>query len=226
MTRPVWVNIAALGFAGLTLAALLALGTWQVQRLSWKNNLIAQVEARAFSAPVPAPAEAAPEYLRVTTHGTYRHDLSLRVKAVTEIGPGWWVMTPLETPDQTLWVNRGFVPTGLPETDWLTPKGPVDITGLARTSKPDGTWLEKNDPAANRWFSADLPEMSATSGITATTGYYIAADHTGPPAAFPRGGLTKVTFRNKHLSYAITWYAMAALLVAGLTYAIRNRRRA
>ena len=84
--------------------------------------------------------------------------------------------------------------------------------------------LEKNNPAAGRWFSADLPVMSAQASME-TAGYYIAADHAGPPAGFPRGGLTKVEFRNKHLSYAITWYAMAALLVRGLAYAIRARHR-
>ena len=223
MTRPAWVNAAALGFSGLVLIALLALGTWQVHRLEWKTNLIEQVEARAFGDPVAAPMNGAPEYLRVTTTGTYRHDLSLRIKAVTEIGPGSWVMTPLETPDQTFWINRGFIPTGLPEADWLSPEGTVTVTGLARESVPGGTLLEANDPEANRWFSADLPVMSAQAGLDAAD-YYIAADHTGPSAAFPRGGLTKVTFRNKHLSYAITWYAMAALLVGGLVYAIRSSR--
>lgn len=56
-------------------------------------------------------------------------------------------------------------------------------------------------------------------------GYFIDADQQGTPDAWPRGGLTIIDFRNSHLSYALTWYAMALLLVAGMGWAIRDRIR-
>lgn len=224
-TRPNWLNVLLLAASAVVFVTFLSLGTWQLKRLAWKIDLIAQVESRAFAAPVDAPLGDTPAYLNVTVTGAYVQGSALRIKAVTDIGPGSWLMTPFRTDTQTLWVNRGFVPTGSTPTDWATPDAPVTITGLVRLPVPDGTWLEKNDPASNRWFSADLDAMSEHAGLTTNTAYYIDAVHTGAPAAFPRGSMTKLTFRNTHLSYAITWYAMAALLAAGIGYVIWDQSR-
>ncbi len=230
MTRRVgrspWVNGAILGLAGLCFVAMVALGVWQVQRLSWKLDLIAQVEERAYATALPAPKGEAPEYLRIEATGVLRHEDSLRVKAVTELGPGHWVMTPLDTSDQTIWVNRGFVPKGLARADWTAPEGALRIEGLVRLNQPGGTLLERNAPDADRWVSADLPEMSAFVGLSNVAPYFIAADHLGAEDAWPRGGMTKLSFRNTHLSYALTWFAMAALFLGAMIYVIRDIRRA
>ena len=97
------------------------LGTWQVERLAWKRDLISKVDARAHAAPVPAPRAAEwpaltpdnAEYRRVSASGSYLYDKQTLVQAATELGSGYWVMTPLrlDSGDIVL-VNRGFV---LPE---------------------------------------------------------------------------------------------------------------
>lgn len=221
--RPLWVDVLLLTLSGIVFLALVALGTWQLQRLAWKLDLIEQVEARAYADPVPAPLGDAPDYLRVTATGTYQHDQSLQIKAVTELGPGFWVMTPLVTPDRTLWVNRGFVPTGLDRAERAAPTGQQTVTGWVRASRPDGTWLEKNDLTADRWYSADIPVMSQQAGVTNAAPYYVDAE--GPQTGWPRGGLTKLTFRNSHLVYAVTWFAMAALFLFGIVYVVLERRK-
>ncbi|MDC0116005.1 SURF1 family protein [Octadecabacter sp.] len=220
--RPLWVDVLLLTLSGIVFIALTALGTWQVQRLGWKLDLIEQVEARAYAAPIVAPYQDAKEYQRVTVHGSYLHGETLRIKAVTELGPGFWVMTPMTTDNQTIWVNRGFVPSGMNQTEWTAPNSPQFVTGFVRLPIPDGTWLEKNDPVSGRWFSADIPMMSARADLINVAAYYI--DAVGPQTGWPRGGLTKLTFRNTHLTYAITWYAMAALFAFGIGYVIRERR--
>ncbi len=224
-TRAPWVNITLLGLAALVLTVLVGLGTWQVKRLAWKQDLIAQIEARAFAAPVPAPTGAAPAYLNVTITGRFDHSQSLRIKAVTEIGAGFWIMAPLTADTQTVWVNLGFVPTELNVSNWVLPEGPHILTGLARLPIANGTWLEKNDPSTGRWFSPDLEAMSAHMGINTNTHYYIDAARADSDVSFPRAGLTKLTLRNTHLSYALTWYAMAALLLGGVVYAVADHRR-
>ena len=223
--RPTWLNVLLLAASAAVFVTFLFLGTWQVKRLAWKVDLIAQVESRAFAAPVYAPLGDAPAYLNITTTGTYVLGTALHIKAVTDIGPGSWLMTAFRTDTQILWVNRGFVPAGSTPTDWTPPSAALTITGLVRLPVPDGTWLEKNDPASNRWFSADLDAMSEYTDLTTNSAYYIDAAHTGAPAAFPRGGMTKLAFRNTHLSYAITWYAMASLLAAGIGYVIWDQSR-
>jgi len=217
--RPLGVDRTILGLAFVVVVTMLSLGNGQGRRRAWKLDLIETVEARAFGTAEPAPLTAPfPEYQRVTLTGTFRHDLSLRIKAVTELGPGSWVMTPLETPEATLWVNRGFVPSGT--VSWEQPDGAQQITGLIRADQPGGTLLEDNDPEAGRWVSADLALMSQTQGIE-TLGYYI--DAIGGDS--PRGGLTQITFRNNHLVYALTWYAMALLFAGAMAWVIYDRLR-
>ncbi|MEM9708019.1 MAG: SURF1 family protein [Pseudomonadota bacterium] len=228
--RPLWIDVLILLLAGAVFVALIGLGNWQVRRLAWKTDLIETVDARAFGEAVAAPtgpvSAETHAYLRVSVDGIFRHDLARRVKAVTELGPGHWLMTPLETGDDTLWINRGFVPMGLASSGWTEPQGPQKITGLLRVTEPGGTLLERNDPAAERWVSRDVDALSEVVGIADVRGYFVDADHGGAADEWPRGGLTNVTFRNTHLSYALTWYAMALLFLGAMIYVIWDRRRA
>ena len=222
--RPLWVDALLLVLAGVVFVTMISLGNWQIRRLYWKLDLIEQVENRAYGAPVAIPeTDPVPEYLRVTTRGEFRHDLSLRIKAVTDLGPGYWIMTPLVAEQNTLWINRGFAPTGYDPTALNRPIGPQVITALVRQSRPDGTLLEKNDPTAKRWFSPDIPAMNAAVGISARHSFYLDAAQSAAPGVWPQGGLTILDFRNNHLSYALTWYAMAVLFLAAMIYVVYSR---
>lgn len=225
--RPLWVDALLLILAGVVFVTMINLGNWQVRRLHRKLDLIEQVDTRAYGTPVAIPeTDPVPEYLRVIAHGTFRHDLSLRIKAVTDIGPGYWIMTPLVARDSALWVNRGFAPNGYDPAALDRPVGRQEIIGLARLSRPDGTLLEKNDAAANRWFSPDIPAMNAAVGLEARGTFFIDAEQTSTSGVWPQGGLTIVEFRNNHLSYALTWYAMAALFLAAMIYVVYSRLKA
>ncbi|MEM9781353.1 MAG: SURF1 family protein [Pseudomonadota bacterium] len=247
--RPLWVDTILLLTAGAVFVTLLGLGTWQLRRLDWKLALIDAVETRAFGPPVALPVGpvSAEEdaYLRVQTQGRWRHDLQRRVKAITELGPGHWLMTPLETADGTVWINRGFVPAGSAPEDWTAPAGERRVEGLIRMTEPGGTLLERNAPETGRWVSRDIAALSADVGLAdgrltdggltdagragvgraGARGFFVDADHAGAPQSWPRGGLTVVSFRNNHLSYALTWYAMAALFLGGMVYVVRERLR-
>ena len=228
--RPLWLDVTILMAASIVFVTMLSLGTWQVQRLGWKLDLIETVEARAFGAPVETPFGNVTKddhaYLRVTAEpGVFMHDQVKRVKALTELGPGSWLMTPLQTDTRIIWINRGFVPSGTDASDWTMPDGEQIVTGLLRITEPEGTVLEKNDAEAGRWFSRDVVAMSDAAGLGRTAEYFIDAEHGGDETAWPRGGLTQVNFRNSHLSYALTWYAMAALFLAAMIYVIRDRMR-
>lgn len=201
----------------LTLAAflgLVGLGVWQVERREWKLALIERVEARLAAAPVPAPAvdtpvDAEDAYTRVTVTGRYRIGHDTRVQAVTDLGAGFWVLTPLDAPQGRVLVNRGFVPTSLGQVP-APPSGAVSVSGLLRLSEPGGGFLRSNNPAADRWYSRDVAAIAQARRLGPVALYFIDADANG--AGWPRGGLTVVRFRNSHLVYALTWFAMAALL--------------
>jgi len=219
-------------FLLLLVAVFVVLGTWQVQRLFWKLDLIARVDARVHADPVPAPSDAVDaatdEYRHVTATGLFEHDKTVLVQAVTGRGAGFWVVTPLQ-PDggPTILINRGFVPADRSSEDARLASalaaGPVTVTGLLRITEPGGGFLRANDPAGDRWFSRDVAAIAAAKGLRNVAPYFIDADATPNPGGLPVGGLTVVTFRNSHLVYALTWYALALMSVVA-AYSVHRRR--
>lgn len=218
----------------LTLAAgFAALGVWQVERLQWKEALIARVEARLTAPPVAPPPDAdwSPEavYTRVSVSGVFEHDRETLVQAVTEQGPGWWVITPLRTGAGIILINRGFVPDDRRRQDSRPggqAPGPVSLTGLLRESEPRGGFLRSNAPEAGRWYSRDVEAIARARGLTEPVApYFIDADATPNPGGFPVGGLTVVKFPNSHLIYALTWFGLFGLSLAGAWLVFRQGRR-
>jgi len=226
------VLMAALLAAALLLAGFIALGLWQVQRLGWKQDLMARIEQRLAAAPEAAPGPAVwagihkanDEYRRLTLHGTFDHTRATRVQASTVLGTGHWVLTPLRT-DAGWWVlvNRGFVPPG---TAGDEPTGPQTVTGLLRLTEPGGSLLQHNDPAAGRWYSRDVAAIAAARQLTATAPYFVDAAAPSPDTtAWPRPGLTVLHFSNNHLVYALTWFALAAMVAAAAWWLLRDAKR-
>ena len=213
---------AAIGLAWLlVIAALLALGTWQVQRRAWKLDLIERVEARIHAAPVAAPRTATDDdaYRRVIARGTYLRERETFVQASTVRGPGWWVMTPMRSPDGTIiMINRGFMPARAASPP---PAGTASVTGLLRVSEPGGGFLRDNDPARDRWYSRDVAAIAAKRGLGRAAPYFIDADASANAAGQPVGGLTVIKFANSHLVYALTWYTLAIMAAAGFLYWLR-----
>ena len=214
------------------------LGGWQVQRLFWKLDLIARVEARVHAQPTPAPTRAEwneisgekDEYRRVTATGAFSHNKSVLVQAVTERGAGFWVLTPMLREDgSTVLINRGFVPSDRREVGDRAGgelAGNVTVTGLLRISEPGGAFLRSNDPAHDRWFSRDVVAIAAAKGLQDIAPYFIDADAAPNPGELPIGGLTIVRFRNSHLVYALTWFSLAIMSAAGAYLVYRQRIKA
>jgi surfeit locus 1 family protein len=210
------------------------LGIWQVERLRWKLDLIERVEARIAAAPVPLPGWIAwnspddvrsLEYLKVRTSGNFDHDRETLVEALTERGPGYWVLTPLRTGEGTVLVNRGFVPPDRRRPEQRAAgqvAGQVSLTGLLRLSEPGGRFLRPNRPEAERWYSRDVAAIAGRRGLREVAPFFIDADSSANPGGLPVGGLTVVRFRNTHLVYALTWSALAALSLWGLVLTTRS----
>ncbi|UOM35347.1 SURF1 family protein [Acuticoccus sp. I52.16.1] len=228
-------RIGLILFAGLATVVFVGLGVWQVQRRAWKLDLVARVEARLAAPPAAAPGPGAwPDvtadgdaYRRLVLSGTFVPGHDTLVQAVTELGPGSWVLTPLTTDDGfTVLVNRGFVPPErrAPE-DHVAPADHVTVTGLLRLTEPDGAFLRANDPAAGRWYSRDTAAIAAAQGLGPVAPFFVDQGH-GAAGVYPVGGLTVVRFHNSHLVYALTWFAMALTTLVGTVLALRHGRRA
>ena len=230
--------------SGLVMAFIgfIALGVWQLERRDWKLDLIQRVESRIHAAPTaaPGPAEwssitaARDEYRHVEVSGRYLPEADTRVQAVTAIGAGYWLLTPLQRRDGSIvLINRGFVtpdlaPDAVRES---TPKLDVRVTGLLRLTEPGGGFLRNNVPAEDRWYSRDVQAIAAAQGLQRVAPYFIDAaaiepdrNTAGSGADGPVGGLTVVRFRNHHLQYALTWFALALMVVAGVWRVLREDR--
>lgn len=223
-----------LGLCILLAVAFAALGVWQLERRAWKLDLIQRVEARTHAMPEaasPALWKAPParrdEYRRLRLTGTLLNDRETLVQAVTDLGPGWWVITPMSTEYGVILVNRGFVPPERkdPATRPLgAPAGTVSVTGLLRFTEPQGGFLRANDPRGGRWYSRDVGAIARARGLRQVAPFFVDADATPNPGGYPVGGLTVVRFRNAHLVYALTWFALAGLCGFGALLASRRAR--
>ena len=212
----------------VAILVLIGLGVWQLERRAWKLALIAHVEQRLAAAPVAAPEPAAwpatgadAAYTRIQIRGRFLGGRDSYVQAVTDLGGGYWLLTPLRADaGWTVLVNRGFVPADLRGKVAPPADARVTVTGLLRVSEPGGGFLRHNDPAQNRWYSRDVRAIAARHRVDDAAPYFIDADRTG--SGWPRGGMTVVRFTNNHLVYALTWFALAALIIL---LALLARRR-
>jgi surfeit locus 1 family protein len=226
LTLTLFGLVALLLFAGFA-----ALGTWQVERRTWKLDLIERVSQRLRAPPVAAPDRAQwpainvrdDEYRKVFVDGVFLDDRETLVQAVTARGAGFWVITPLRSDAGFIvLVNRGFVDAAhrAPARHAAAHGDTVHLVGLLRMSEPHGAFLRHNDPLAGRWYSRDVAAIAAAHDLPATdvAPYFVDADAGPDPDAWPVGGLTVVHFRNSHFVYALTWYGLALLVaVAAFT---------
>ena len=226
-------------FLGLLLfGVLIALGTWQVKRLAWKEALIATIAERVEATPRPLGEIEAlyaqtgdVDYWSAAARGTFLHDRESHFLATWQGSSGFFVYTPLRLDDgRILMVNRGFVP--FDRKDPATrPEGqvdgPVTIEGLARNplaEKPSFI-VPDNDPAKNVFYWKDLGAMAARAGVPAEEllPFFLDAGAAPVPGGLPVGGVTLIDMPNSHLQYAVTWYGLAATLLVVLVLMLRRK---
>jgi surfeit locus 1 family protein len=226
----------------IALAILCSLGVWQVQRLHWKEALIAEMNARLSAPPISfddALARAAAgekmDYQPVFLDGVYAHDLESQVFGTYDGAPGVYVFTPLDAADpqsggrRFVYVNRGFAPQQFRDPAMRADgqvTGELRIDGLFRSAERKRgveKWIApKDQPSDNLYFIRD-PEILAARHAISVPPFYIDSFGKESAAPWPKGGLTRVDIPNRHLEYALTWFGLAAAL-AGVFVAFSLKR--
>lgn len=234
--RGLWVLTA---FTVVGLAILIGLGTWQLQRLAWKQGLLERIEAGMRAPPASlddvAAARAAGSDVRfrkVEVAGRYLHEHEFHLYTVEDGRQGWDIITPLETADgRILFVNRGFVPEDRKPAETRPdslPQGRVTVAGIVRAAPERPGWfVPDNDPAENIWFWRDLEAMRAhafPSDAPDVAGFFVdALEQDRDGAALPRAAAGPPDLHNRHLEYALTWYGLAITLIAVYGFYVRSR---
>jgi surfeit locus 1 family protein len=213
------------------LAVLIGLGSWQLERLHWKLGLIAEMDARLHGPEQPLEALSTQDrvdYRRVSVTGTfdYSHELFWLTPG-PDGEPGYHLLTPLTLTDGALLiVDRGFIPAALKDPGTRVqsrPAGPVTLQGIARDSQKPGAFTPPDDPGQGLIYARDMERIAAGTGLPKVLPFFVEADATPNPGGYPLGGQTKVTLRNEHLNYAITWFGLAAALV--MVYLLYHRSK-
>ena len=200
----------------LGLALLLSLGVWQVQRLAWKEGVIAEREARLYAPaePLPvAPDPVADEYAPVRVTGTIG-DEGLRVLASSkERGAIWRIVSPFETTDgRRLLLDRGSIPVGRED---VPPGGPATVLGNLHWPEERDGWTPEDDPEGNVWYARDVGRMARALGTepVMVVARKVATASGAAPEVAPLP-LDTAAIPNDHLGYAITWFGLAAAWAA------------
>jgi cytochrome oxidase assembly protein ShyY1 len=229
--------VAASVATAIGLAVLISLGLWQMERLAWKEALVAAMHERLTALPADLPGPAA--WPSLTAENAEFRRVRLRVdfpdlpRALvyagapalrTDIrGPGYFVFAPARLPaGETVVVNAGWVPA---DRQYQWTGGAREITGYLRWPEKPGLFVSEHDAAGDIWFARDPAAMARVRGWGPVAPFYI--DQEGPAAAAgaPRPGPLTVNLRNNHLGYAWTWFGLAGALAGVFAFWLYFSRR-
>ena len=212
--------------SAVMLAVLLGLGTWQVHRLAWKTALLAQID-RAEQLPAVALSPNPQPFAKVSVTGTMRDDLSANYGAEVRDTPqgtriGAQLLVPLERPGEPpIMVDRGWVPKDLAQG--LAPDaGQVTVDGYVRAPDHPGMFSATDNLPMRQFYTLDPATIGAALGLPAVAPFTLVALGPPPPQLYPDPARHLPRPPNDHLSYAITWYGLAATLV--VIFAIYARK--
>jgi surfeit locus 1 family protein len=198
-------------FIVVAFTTLFTLGVWQLQRLQWKNNLIAAVQhGQSLPALGTLPVDLnGLEYRKVMLTGTFMHDKAMHlVGQRMDSAPGFFIITPLTLEDdgRIILVNRGHSPSNRESR----PEGVQTVEGIIRPQRPRRPFMPDNVPDKNLWFFEDIAGMSQAAGVDISP---VVVEQVGPAQkdVYPVPGNGNITLRNDHLNYAITWFSLAAI---------------
>jgi surfeit locus 1 family protein len=225
--RPVLLAVLAL----LGVVVLTGLGVWQLQRLASKEALIAERTARIKSPPLPLADVLARartggdiDYLMVRLDGRFS-PATLRQFSTRGGPPAWELVSPFTTTGgEVVLVARGLLAdgeTGLPPP----PEGAVTLEGLVRRHEARGMFTPQNAPEKNQWYWWDVPAMARAAGLPDGAAPMLTVDQIWPVPPDLQPLTPVLNLSNRHLGYALTWFGLAATLVAvAAAYLLAGRR--
>lgn len=204
-------------FVFLTFCLTMSLGIWQIQRLSWKQELIEKLEKNLelealTSIQINNLDEQEFRVLREKGYYDFTHEME--VLHQTYNGKlGTYAITPFKANSGKVFlVNRGWTEY---EHKHTNPQGEVEVFGVIRKSPRQGNFALQNEPQKNLWYNIDLEQMSKVAGGTETDFYIeLKSESDESPKNYPYPLPKKIQVYNEHVQYIITWFGISiALLV-------------
>lgn len=209
-------------FGILGTVVLVWLGVWQMQRLDWKEGVLAQMEAELTAAPVAVPADPDPErdaWLPVRASGRIGAEEILVQSSLKAVGPGFRVIAPFDIGGRRVLLDRGFIRL----TDRDTPRPSVDATVVGNLHWPDDIDRFTPEPEGRLFFGRDVARMAAELGTEPVL--LVVRQTSETPLSVTPLPVTTAGIPNNHLQYAVTWFLMAIVWAGMTTYFVVQGRR-
>ena len=203
---------------------LFGLGIWQLQRLAWKEGLVAEltVAQRQVLESLPQDVGAAQRFYHARISGEYLPGTSYHLAArYFRSKLGYSLLHPFRLDDgRVVLVNRGWIPAAMKDSEQLPPppNGPQSLRVQIRTSNERNYFTPENQPQHNVWFGRDVDAIAAHSGLSLLP---VTLDVIGQQDqnTLPVPATGEIVLRNDHLGYAITWFGIGlAVLTISLLY--------
>ena len=196
------------------------LGTWQIIRLNWKNNLILEIETSLKNPPIELSEENITNYLRIKTSGSIDFEKQIYLYNLNEKGtPGFEVINPLIIDSKNYLINRGWIPFEKKNSEEIYIFDESNIIGTLKSQGRKNIFKPDNDIKENYWFSLDRKDILEFTGkefsnyIIYLDGNYLS----------PKPKIITANISNNHKKYAITWFSLAiSILLLYLYFRRKN----
>ena len=198
----------------------IGLGTWQIIRLNWKNNLILEVENSLKNPPVELAQSKKENFLKIKTSGSIDFDKQIYLYNLNESGtPGFEVINPITIGDENFLINRGWIPFEKKGTQEINVFDQKNIIGTLRLQGRKNIFKPDNDLDENYWFSLNREDILKFTGKNFSK-YIIYLDGN---YQLPRPKKITANISNNHQKYAITWFSLAlSILLLYLYFRKKN----
>ena len=198
----------------------IALGTWQVIRLNWKNNLILEIENSLKNPPVQLSQSNQQNYLKIKTSGRVDFEKQIYLYNLNDSGtPGFEVLNPILIDGENYLLNRGWIPFEKKDTPEINILDQNNIEGILKTQGRKNIFKPDNDIKENYWFSLNREDISKFTGKEFSK-YIIYLDGN---YQFPRPKKITANISNNHKKYAMTWFSLAiSILLLYLYFRKKN----
>ena len=197
-----------------------ALGSWQIVRLNWKNNLILEIENSLKNPPVELTNSNVENYLKIKTSGSIDLEKQIYLYNLNDTGtPGFEVINPILINDTNYLINRGWIPFEKKNSQEINVFDENDIIGTLKLQGRKNIFKPENDIEENYWFSLNREDILKFTGkefskyIIYLNGNY----------QVPKPKKITANISNNHQKYALTWFSLAiSILLLYLYFRKKN----
>ena len=198
----------------------IALGSWQIVRLDWKNNLILEIENSLKNPPVELTDSNEENYLKIKTSGLINLEKQIYLYSLNEMGtPGFEVLNPILINDIDYLINRGWIPFEKKNSEEINEFDESNITGTLKLQGRKNIFKPDNDIEENYWFSLNREDILKFTGKEFSK-YIIYLDGN---YQVPKPKKISANISNNHKKYALTWFSLAiSILLLYLYFRKKN----